>query len=191
MKASRSAARHSCACSSASASTRWRNSLKASCDMTCALIILRRALSVATRCSYHMLETFRLPFNFDAALLQADLSTLSADDWVPHFNTRYYEGAWSAAALRSMGGRTGQIYPDPAAREPFADTPLLARCPHVRAVLQSFACPLQSVRFLRLAAGSVIREHRDLNLGYEDGELRLHIPVRTNAQVEFYLNGRR
>jgi len=110
---------------------------------------------------------------------------------VPHFNTRYYEGDWSAAALRSVGGRGRQIYPDPAAREPFADTPLVARCPHVGALLRRFACPLQSVRFLRLAAGSAIREHRDLNLGYEDGEIRLHIPVRTNAQVEFYLNGRR
>ena len=137
-----------------------------------------------------MRETFRLPFNFDAGPLRADLSALSDDDWVPHFNTRYYEGDWSAAALRSVGGRTGQIYPDPAAREPFADTPLAARCPNVRAVLQRFACPLLSVRFLKLAAGSVIREHRDLNLGYEDGELRLHIPVQTNPQVEFYLNGR-
>ena len=56
--------------------------------------------------------------------------------------------------------------------------------------MQRFACPLQSVRFLKLAAGSRIREHRDLNLAYEDGELRLHIPVRTNAQVEFYLNNK-
>ena len=139
---------------------------------------------------YYMLESFRFPFHFDPAPLQADLAALTAADWVPHFNTRYYEGAWSAAALRSVGGRTGQIYPDPAAQEPFADTPLVARCPHVSALLERFACPLQSVRFLKLAAGSVIREHRDLNLGYEDGEIRLHIPVRTNAQVEFYLNGR-
>jgi hypothetical protein len=138
-----------------------------------------------------MLDSFRLPFTFDPRPLQADLDGLAPADWIPHFNTRYYEGAWSAAALRSVGGVTGQIYPDPTAQDAFADTPLLARCPHIRAVLEAFACPLQSVRLLKLAAGSVIREHKDLNLSYDDGEVRLHIPVRTNPEVEFYLNGRR
>jgi hypothetical protein len=138
-----------------------------------------------------VLDNFKLPFRFDPRPLQADLDGLAPADWVPHFNTRYYEGDWSAAALRSVGGRAGQIYPDPTATHSFADTPLMARCPNVRAVLQTFACPLQSVRLLRLDAGSAIREHKDLNLGYEDGEVRIHIPVRTNPAVEFYLAGRR
>lgn len=136
-----------------------------------------------------MLDSYRLPLNFDPRPLQADLDDLAPADWIPHFNTRYYEGEWSAAALRSVGGRAGQIYPDPTAQGSFAATPLLDRCPHMRAVIETFACPLQSVRLLRLDAGSVIREHKDLNLGYEDGEIRIHIPVRTNPAVEFYLNG--
>src|SRR5205085_10556644 len=40
-----------------------------------------------------------------------------------------------------------------------------------------------------LAAGSKIREHRDLNLGDETGEVRLHIPIVTNPAVEFFLDG--
>jgi hypothetical protein len=36
--------------------------------------------------------------------------------------------------------------------------------------------------------GSVIKEHRDHELGFDDGEVRLHIPVITNPQVEFMLN---
>src|SRR5207253_10298484 len=113
-----------------------------------------------------MLESFRLPFNFDPRPLQADVAQLAPADWVPHFNTRYYEGVWSVAALRSVGGVAGQIYPDPTAQAAFANTPLLARCQHIHAVLRCFNCPLLSVRLLRLDAGSRIREHKDLNLGY-------------------------
>ena len=49
---------------------------------------------------------------------------------------------------------------------------------------------LESVRFLRLAAGSSIREHRDPGLSIEEGVFRLHVPVRTNPDVEFLVGGR-
>ncbi|HUR23845.1 MAG TPA: aspartyl/asparaginyl beta-hydroxylase domain-containing protein [Acidimicrobiales bacterium] len=133
----------------------------------------------------------RLPWRFDAQLLRVDVAALTTDDWVPHFNTGYYEGDWSGAALRSVGGEAGRLYPDPTASAAFADTPLLARCPGARATLDQFRCPLLAVRFLRLGAGSRIREHRDLNLGYEDGEVRIHVPVSTDPGVEFRLDGRR
>lgn len=136
-----------------------------------------------------MISSLKLPFNFDPAPLKADLAQFVRDDWVPHFNKAYYEGDWSVVALRSVGGAAKQIYPDPTAQDSFAGTEFLARCPGVRQVLNAFECPLQSVRFLKLAAGSSIREHRDYNLGYEDGEVRIHVPVLTNSRVEFYLAG--
>ena len=135
-----------------------------------------------------MQPSFRLSPTFDAARLQADLAGIVATDYVPHFNTRYYQGDWSVVPLRSIGGRADQIYPDPTKKNAFADTPLLARCPYVREVLGAFPCPQQAVRFLRLKAGSVVKEHTDLDLGFEDGEVRLHIPVITNPGVEFILN---
>lgn len=138
-----------------------------------------------------MLNTYKLPLCFDPQLLKFDLEKVSQDDWIPHFNTRYYEGEWSAVALRSVGGVSGQIYPDPTAQDKFADTVVLERCANIRAVLAQFQCPLQSVRLLRLRPGSVIREHKDFNLGYEDGEIRIHIPVQTNEGVGFFLNGER
>jgi hypothetical protein len=121
--------------------------------------------------------------------LQADLARIMTDEYVPHFNTAYFEGDWSAVPLRSVGGSATGIYPDPTAKNEFADTPLLARCPCVREVLNALPCPHQAVRFLRLKAGSSIKEHRDHELGFEDGEVRLHIPVITNSGVEFVLNG--
>jgi hypothetical protein len=137
------------------------------------------------------LNYVRLPLDFDPAPLKADLERIAPGEWTPHFNTGYYEGEWSVAPLRSVGGVINQIYPDPTKGDQFADTELMARCPNIRSVLTRLKCPLLSARLLKLTAGSVIREHRDYNLGYEDGEIRLHLPVQTHPAVEFYLAGER
>ena len=134
--------------------------------------------------------TARLPWSVDADALRADAGALAPEDWVPHFNTTYYEGDWSGVALRSVGGEAGRLYPNPSAGGEFADTPLLDRCPGVRALLAGLRCPLLAVRFLRLGPGSRIRDHRDLNLGFDDGEVRIHVPVTTDPAVEFLLDGK-
>ena len=133
--------------------------------------------------------SLKLPLMFDAVGLQLDLQTILADEFIPHFNKGYYEGDWSVVPLRSIGGRADQIYPDPTKTKSFADTPLLARCPSVQVLLATFQCELQAVRFLRLKAGSVVKEHRDYNLGYEDGEVRFHVPVLTNPAVHDEFDG--
>ena len=133
--------------------------------------------------------SLKLPLQFDASLLQLDLALIRPEEWVPHFNRRYYEGIWSAVPLRSVGGHQLHIYPDPTKQAEYADTELLARCGHLRDALAKFDCPLLSVRLLRLDAGSSIREHRDYNLSLEDGEVRIHVPVATSPKVEFYLDG--
>jgi hypothetical protein len=136
-----------------------------------------------------MLTILKLPFHFDPAALQADLATIAADEWVPHFNTATYQGSWSGVALRSVGGKPTQLYPDPTAQDQFADTEVLERCPTFRTVLATLECPLLSARLLHLDPRSNILEHRDYRLGYEDGEVRLHIPVVTHPDVTFFLQG--
>jgi hypothetical protein len=136
-----------------------------------------------------MLEFFKLPLRFDAGRLAADLDRVPVHEWKPHYNSEDYVGAWSGAALRSAGGVAGKIYPDPGATQPFADTALLECCPYFREVLAQFQCPLKAVRLLRLAPGARVREHRDPNLGLEDGEARLHVPITTNPDVLFFVNG--
>ena len=138
-----------------------------------------------------MLSSVKLALEFDAGRMKAELDALTADAYVPHFNARYYQGDWSVLPLRSIGGAPAQIYPDPVKKDGWADTPYLERCPYIRALLHGFRCPLQSVRFLRLGPGSTIREHKDYNLSLEDGEIRLHIPVHTNPDVDFVVNGQR
>jgi hypothetical protein len=115
---------------------------------------------------------------------------LPADAWVPHFNRDVYEGDWSGVALRSVGGVATQLYPDPAAAAPFADTGLLDRCPAHRRALAAFGCPLNAARLLSLAPAAVINEHRDYRLAWSDGEVRIHIPLVTDDGVDFVLAGR-
>jgi hypothetical protein len=134
-------------------------------------------------------SSLKLPLFFDAEKLERDLNQIIAGEFIPHFNKAYYDGDWSVVPLRSIGGRPDHIYPDPTATKKFADTPLLDRCPYVREVLRAFDCEFQAVRFMRLKAGSTIKEHSDFNLSLEDGEVRLHIPVTTNPAVDFVMDG--
>jgi hypothetical protein len=141
-------------------------------------------------------DRLRLPLDFNAAGLVADLARIdgeAAGEWTPHFVQRNYRGDWSALALRAPVGALHpilRIAPNPGCRD-WEDTPLLDRCPNFAAVLSAFRCPLEAVRLMRLAPGSAILEHRDHDLAAEEGRARLHVPVITNAGVDFRLNGLR
>ena len=131
-----------------------------------------------------------LPFAFDPARLARDLANLSAAEWVRHYVRQNYEGEWSVLPLRAPAGETHpirMINADPTCRN-FVDTPLLDACRYFRQVMETIQAPLCNVRLMRLSAGSVIKEHDDFDLSFEDGKVRLHIPVVTNDQVEFMLN---
>jgi hypothetical protein len=82
------------------------------------------------------------------------------------------------------------IYPDPTC-EQFVDTPFLLSCDYFQHVLSQFRCPLRNARLMRLGPGSVIKEHTDPDLSFEQGFVRIHIPVVTNKDVVFLLNRRR
>lgn len=116
------------------------------------------------------------------------IQTLEDNTWLPHFNTRDYEGDWEVLPLRSPGGRTDTGVPDLMCDNEYADTIYMANYPGVKQLLDSIMCPVMSARFLNLKPGSVIKEHRDAGLAFEKGEVRLHFPVKTNNQVEFFSN---
>jgi mannose-6-phosphate isomerase-like protein (cupin superfamily) len=138
-------------------------------------------------------DRLRLPLAFDSESLAADLERLHATPWIDHFVRQNYHGEWSVIPLRAQAGvrhPVQMIYSDPTAAA-FEDTPYLAGCPAFRAVLGSFACPLQTVRLMRLTPGSIIKEHSDNDLAFEQGSVRFHVPVTTNDGVMFELNRRR
>jgi hypothetical protein len=136
-------------------------------------------------------DRLRLPFSFDPGRLKADLDGLSGIGWTSHFVAQNYDGDWSVIALRAPAGATHpirMIVSEPGCTS-FVDTPALAASPYFRLVLAAFSCPLLAVRLMRLAPGSVIREHHDHDLSFEQGTVRIHVPVRTNDEVDFRLNG--
>lgn len=138
-------------------------------------------------------DRIKLPAAFDPALLARDLRALAETDWIDHFLTDRYEGDWDVLPLR---GPKGAIHPvmmiatTPGVRE-YEDVPALAACPYFRTVIDSFGSEVRGVRLLRLTPGSMIKEHTDHEYTGDDGTVRIHIPVVTNPDVVFLLNGTR
>ncbi len=138
-------------------------------------------------------DRVRLPLTFDPAPLVADIVALERGDWTEHFVKQNYDGEWSALPLRAPATARHpiqMIYPAPDATE-FVDTAWRAGMPGLSAVIDAFDCEVRTVRLMRLAAGSVIKEHEDFGLDVADGYARIHVPVLTNPQVDFRLNGER
>jgi hypothetical protein len=138
-----------------------------------------------------IIKYLKLPLYFDAGLLQQEVNALSAPQWLPHYQVKHYVGEWSAIPLRSIGGKADDVIISPTDNRDYRNTVFLDNSPYLQKVLQTFQCPLQAVRLLKLNAGSIIKEHRDAELNFENGEIRLHIPVLTHPDVEFFLDKER
>ena len=138
-----------------------------------------------------MIKYLQLPFHFDVKKMQEELQELDSRAWKLHYQKLHYEGEWTAIPLRSIGGKPDHIIIAPTDEYPYEDTIFLDECPYIKSILQTFKCPLQAVRLLRLNAGAIIKEHRDAEMNFENGEIRLHIPVITHCEVEFFLDGER
>lgn len=137
------------------------------------------------------MRCLQLPFRFDPERLRADLARVAPSEWIAHQQKRHYDGQWSGVALRSVGGASDNILPETREAEAFHGTALLARCPYFQEVLATFRCPQHAVRLLRLHAGSNIAEHVDRALDFDEGEVRLHVPIVTSEAVKFFLDGAR
>lgn len=140
-----------------------------------------------------MPDRIKLNLKFDPRRLQQDLIKLEAIDWIEHFVKQNYLGSWSVIPLRGPANASHpvkMIYSDPTCSE-FTDTPFLDSCEYILHVLTQFKCPMHAVRLMKLTPGSRINEHTDFDLSLEQGFARLHIPMVTNMQVDFRLNGTR
>jgi mannose-6-phosphate isomerase-like protein (cupin superfamily) len=135
-----------------------------------------------------MIKYLQLPYYFDVKKLQDETLQLGEDFWKLHFQVKHYAGEWSAIPLRSINGEIDNGFISPLETDVYEDTLLLKDCPYLQGVLKTFECPLLSVRLLKLAAGTQIHEHKDMDLCFEEGLVRFHIPVFTNQQVEFFLH---
>ena len=131
----------------------------------------------------------KLPFQFNKAKLVHDLSLIIDGNWNSHFNTAGYEGDWKVISLYAPNGEESNIFALQTADSIVSETSILKECHYFKEIIDSFKCPILTARILRLGAGAEIKPHRDHELGYEDGSFRLHIPIVTNAKVQFVLDG--
>ena len=136
-------------------------------------------------------DRIKLPMFFNADLMKQDIENLSACHWIEHFVKQNFYGDWSIIPLRGPRGETHPIrmsYSDPMQKD-FSDTDFLKLTSYFPKILSSFKCKINAARLMKLTSNSSIKEHSDFELSAEQGTLRLHIPVKTNADVLFKLNG--
>lgn len=135
-------------------------------------------------------DRIQLPFTFDVAKIIAEYEALKLE----HFE--YYD----ALPLRAPAHHVDKSRPLPPPADDYADgswtewldTPALKKSPYIMSIVDTFRqhTDVTLVRLLRLAPGSVVKEHTDPTLGLEihKSVIRLTIPILNNNQVVFYLN---
>lgn len=138
-----------------------------------------------------LVRTIKFPFIFDTKRLKSDVQKVLKQKWTDHYNKNGYSGKWTSIALMAKGGKSNEIYASSNNSEPIINTEILEDCYYFKEILESFLFEKTAVRLLQLAVGAEIKPHTDNCLGYEDGSFRLHIPIITNNEVEFILDGNR
>lgn len=137
-----------------------------------------------------IITSLKLPFSLSRAKLEKDLASILEEKWIPHFNQTCYRGDWKVIPLYAVDGNETNIISHGSSSSEIKETSILKSCGYFKEVIESFKCKVLSARILRLGAGAEIKSHTDYNLGYEDNNFRIHIPIRTNNKVMFFLDGK-
>ena len=136
-------------------------------------------------------DRIQLPFHFDVAKMQEEIEGLNLQDFV------YYD----SLPLRAPAHNVDPTLPLPPPADDYADgswtewldTSKLKNSPYLMSVVDTFRqhSKVTLVRLLRLAPGAIVKEHTDPTLGLHihKSVIRLTIPILTNDEVVFFLNG--
>ncbi|SDL79187.1 Aspartyl/Asparaginyl beta-hydroxylase [Pedobacter sp. ok626] len=125
---------------------------------------------------------------YNVTQLHQELKHCLKMEWPLHFNNFDYQGDWRSISLRSASGAANDIYAH-SGDIAYRDTPLMAETPYISSIVNSWKCEKESVRLLALSPGSIIKPHKDLGCSYTDGNFRIHIPILTNKDVLFTVDG--
>ncbi len=136
-------------------------------------------------------DRIKLPFTFDPIKMFEECKALQLD---------YFE-YYDVIPLRAPAHTVDSSLPFPPPTDDYADgswtdwldTKALKTSPYLFSIVDSFRrhTNVTLVRLLRLAPGAIVQEHTDPTLGLEIDKsvIRLTIPIHTNDNVIFYLNG--
>lgn len=118
----------------------------------------------------------KLPIQFDAERLAADIQALPASAWLPH--PQGFAGN-EAVPLVSPGGQMTDAFDGP-----MAPTDHLLASPYLQEVMKTLGAVWGRSRLMALAPGADVPAHVDIHY-YWRTHYRVHIPVITNPGVEF------
>jgi aspartyl/asparaginyl beta-hydroxylase (cupin superfamily) len=116
----------------------------------------------------------KLNRSFDPLALQAACGAIGQEGSVPAGYPGEGHVAWKSTCIYSR---------------PSGASALLAKARYLQIVLDSLDVSLRLARLMVLESGGLIKEHQDSFLSHRIA--RLHVPVRTHRDVEFYLAGER
>lgn len=122
-------------------------------------------------------EFIKLPLLFDAERLQQEVAQFAEDEWMGH--TTGFAGN-SSIPLISLDGEFND-----ALHGPMKPTPALRRCAYIQQIMTTFGEVFSRSRLMRLAPGSQVPPHADVNYHWHN-RVRIHIPVTTTQDVLFY-----
>lgn len=123
----------------------------------------------------------RLPLDFDAAALTAEVSRLPEGWWRPH-----PQGTPGNAAVPLVA-----VHGDPdddATVGAMRPTPYLAELPYVRQVLAGLGTVIGRSRLMRIDEEAEVTPHVDTNAYWWD-RVRVHVPIVTDGSVQFECGG--
>ena len=128
----------------------------------------------------------RIGLAFDPQSLDDALGRMEEEWWRAHQGP-YHDGAWEVISLWAPGGN---LLEQRSRGEAYAKTIAALVSPYFVDVMARFACEKQRVRLMRLRPGGHIFRHSD-PIHEVAGLVRFHVPIRTNPEVRFVVNGQR
>ena len=136
-------------------------------------------------------DRIKLPFTFDVEKMKEEVSQFKLEEFI------YY----NVVPLRAPAHTVDTTLPPPPPAEDYADgswtewmdTKELISSPYLLSIVDMFRekTKVTLVRILRLASGQMVNEHTDPTLGLQihKSVIRLTIPIISNENTEFFLNG--
>lgn len=131
------------------------------------------------------MHSLKLPFEFDASVLRSELAQFAKSDYRDIYNPSVMlETLWLIELIspKRKAGMDSEVV--------FLPNENLKKCPHLLSIFNTFQCSVETFRIHTLDAGASIKPHRDTGFCFEHGKIRLHVPIKTNDNVEILLENK-
>ncbi|MFK8162517.1 MAG: aspartyl/asparaginyl beta-hydroxylase domain-containing protein [Lewinella sp.] len=129
------------------------------------------------------MNAIRFNFQFDAQKMAQELKKISSA-FKPIYSRSTQDGKLMGIHLINYALDDENAGAHQATQE-------LKQSPYLQSVLDTFKCNKFNFRVHNLTSGGKITLHRDHGKSIKDRVIRIHIPVTTNEDIYFYVNGER